>query len=165
MVISKNNLFVYLGIIFILNNCTQSKSPQNQTSKQKQCKNLINGVVTPLRDLVTFIDTEYTEVTLINRNNWDKKRLPKKVIQLQTKKYRCNPIPEEFGNIFNEPGILAQPAVKTIRWNCELAYEKYKYLKSNQTNEKKSLLKEGCKCVPVECLDLKDEDFIWFCHK
>ncbi len=152
----------YLASIILILGCGQPS--QRPFKKSSNCKHLLSGAVTPFKDFISFTDQNYPEVTLTSQRNWNQKRLPKKVKSLQKKGYICNPLPEEFENMFYEPGMLSEPAVQKVRWNCELEYNQYQYLRHNKTKKKKELIGKDLKCEKITCQDL-DDPFIWFCHK
>ena len=124
---------------------------------QEYCENLSNGVSTPLKDLQTFFDSSYLEVTSTSRESWDQAKLPGKVGELENKDYSCSPLSAEFENIGNEQ------VVSKVEWKCELQYVDYKYAK--EANEKASLEKDGFSCSEEKCLQDDLESSIFLCTK
>ena len=121
----------------------------SNTTAVETCQNLLSGTVTPLKDLQTFTDTIYTEVTTTSRESWDKERLPQKVVDLENQSYSCLPTPSKLlGNGDGE--VNAQPEVTEVEWKCELNYIKSKYLE-NGSPQQSLLEKEGCICKKVGC--------------
>jgi len=56
--------------------------------------------------------------------------------------------------------------VTRVRWNCELEYVSYKYLKASATEDKGNLENEGYKCEKIDCRNENSQkDFVWFCSK
>ncbi len=124
------------------------------------CLNLLGGAIEPLKDLQTFIDDEYTEVSITSREYWDKDRLPEMVLELEEKTYDCYPAPLEFDYSFREP------AVTRVEWYCELKYEKWQYLSEENIAEKNDLEEQGYSCKIEECFGEDAEiNKIWFCSK
>ena len=89
-------------------------SASNDITNMSECTNLINGVLVPLKDLQTFRDTKYTEVTITSRDSWDKDRLPEKVVSLENKNYVCYPMSTEFDHDESEGDVMAEPAVTEV---------------------------------------------------
>lgn len=142
----------------------QITTPQNN-NQLELCSNLINNLTTPLKDKQTFIDDQYPEVTLTSRESWDKQKLPKQVLSLENNGYKCYPIPDEYYQNQQPPGINIQPAVKSVEWNCELEYQDYQYLKRENSSLKKKLENQGYTCQKQKCFnDNQKETFIWFCY-
>lgn len=132
----------------------------------EECDNLINGAITPLKDLQAFTDTKYTEVTMTSRNGWDKDRLPRKVTQLEGQGYTCYPMPLEFDNRAPNVGVHSEPAVTKVEWSCELEYDSFKYLASNQASKKNTFEDQGYTCQREECLTSSSiSNFVWLCTK
>ena len=130
------------------------------------CINLLEGTTTPLRDKLFFIDKSYTEVTITSREAWDINRLPKRVKDLENIGYICYPMPYEFEETEQETSIQAEPAVKSVEWDCELEYNDYKYLSKETINQKNNLELKGYSCEKKLCKDSKDQDsFVWLCTK
>ncbi len=121
----------------------------SSTTGIENCQNLLSGAITPLKDMQTFTDTSYTEVTTTSRESWDKEKLPQKVMALEKKSYTCLPTPSKL--LGNDGGkVNAQPEVTEVVWKCELNYTKFKYLE-NGSPQKPLLEKEGCTCKEVGC--------------
>lgn len=132
------------------------------TTGTNSCDNLLSKVVTPLNDLETFFDTNYTEVTLQERENWDRSRLPDKVAELENNDYICYPTPIEFENQSAEE-INSERAVSKVQWQCELEYQKWQYLEDNK-EQLSALKKEGYSCKKEDCLDKNNQvSFLWLC--
>lgn len=130
------------------------------------CEDLLGGLLTPLKDLQSFEDEIYTEVTITSRDAWDKEKLPKKVLELEEKGYVCSPEVLEFEETSQVPGMRIEPAVKIVGWNCELEYKEWRYLESTALEEKDTLEKQGYTCEKRNCLGEEEgENFVWFCYK
>lgn len=136
------------------------------TRSWEGCENLLSGVVTPLKDLQTFLDENYTEVTGTSREYWDKERLPEKVLELQKKDYFCCPMPFEHEEPQEVPGIHIMPEVKKVQWTCELEYTDWQYVESRDLDKKVSLEKQGYTCEEKSCLDAEgNQSFVWLCTR
>ena len=130
------------------------------------CQNLLNGAIEPLKDLQTFIDDKYTEVTITSREAWNKNKLPEQVLNLEKQNYKCYPMPLEFDYSDQEGDELIQPEVTTVEWQCELNYQKWQYLAIENTSQKTNLEKQGYKCEKEQCLGEGPEDNeVWLCAK
>jgi len=126
------------------------------TKLKSACSNFIGGAVTPLQDTQDFIDNNYTEVTLISREEWNISELPEKVLELEKENYICSPT------------LSAQPVTTGVEWSCELEYKSfnYKYLNGQNLDHKNILKDQGFSCEKQVCLDKNDqEDFVWLCVK
>ena len=130
------------------------------------CSNYLNGVLTPLK-MEQFTDNKYTEVTMTSRNHWDKSRLPKDVLKFENLGYTCTPMPLEFEGGEEENGVVSEPIVTKVQWNCELEYKNYKYLSDDKNIEKDNLEKQGYTCKKEFCLDgaTNIENYVWLCAK
>lgn len=128
------------------------------------CANLLNGSMTPFKDLQTFSDKNYTEVTIISRNAWNKIKLPKQVTSLQAKGYTCYPMPTEFSSDESSGGVSAQPEVTKVQWSCELKYTDWQYIKTGDNPVKNATELSGLTCQQQTCLNssMKD-DAVWLC--
>lgn len=60
---------------------------------------------------ITFLDTEYTEVTTIARDNWDENRLPDDFFKYEDMGYTCLPMPLTFDE--------ESSTVTSVEWICE----------------------------------------------
>ena len=132
------------------------------------CSNLLAGASTPFKDLQTFFDEEYTEVTITSREFWDRNKLPKQVLDLENKKYTCYPMPAEFEDNEPEGGVMAEPAVTEVEWTCELEYNDWKYLEGNDTTGKQATEKAGFTCEKQNCFTdgpMINEAIVWLCTK
>ncbi len=131
----------------------------------KDCTNLLNGTVEPFKDLQTFTDEKYTEVTITSRENWDKKRLPAQVIGFENKNYKCYPMPLEFSGGEAEGSVMPEPSVTKVEWTCESKYDDWKYLKS-ESSELPEYKKQGFDCEKQECFSKDSQsEFVWLCRK
>jgi hypothetical protein len=149
----------------ILVSSFQLKNPETFQSGQNMCSNLLSGVISPLKDIQTFLDKNYSQVTLTSREYWDQNKLPKQVIDLENQEYICYPMPFEMETEESETGINAQPAVQTVQWDCELEYQKYQYLEA-ENNKKSDLETQGYECEQQSCLDNNQEQvYVWLCAK
>lgn len=129
------------------------------------CANYINNLIEPVADLVSFSDTNYTEVTTTSRENWDKEKLPEKVLELEKEGYSCFPEPAEFGK-GEEPGVNIEREVKKVNWRCELRYNDYQYLVSGKVDRKRELEAKGYICEIANCIDKEGKkDYVWLCGK
>jgi len=138
--------------------------PQNN-NQLELCTNLIDNLITPLKDKQTFIDDQYPEVTLTSRESWDKQKLPKQVLSLENNGYKCYPIPYEYYQDQQPPGMNIQPAVKSVEWSCELEYQDYQYFKKDDFSPLKKLEAQGYTCQKQKCLDdNQKETFVWLCY-
>ena len=136
-------------------------SSEEATLMADECDNLLSGAIEPLRDRRTFTDTNYTEVTLTERESWDKAKLPKEVGELEAKGYLCYPAPLEFDEQ-SEAAPQVQRAVKKVEWSCEQNYEDYKYLASEE--ETAPYLSRGYSCEKQECFGADGKfGFVWLC--
>lgn len=132
----------------------------------EECQNLLNGVVEPLKDLQIFEDEQYPEVTVTSRESWDKNKLPKQVLTLEDSNYQCYPMPLKFEESRPEPGMNVEPAVKEVRWQCELKYQIWQYLAAENLTKKGELEKEGYSCKKESCFKEGTEmGDIWLCTK
>ncbi|MBU0650060.1 hypothetical protein KKG63_02570 [Patescibacteria group bacterium] len=139
-----------------------SKFSNNHTA----CATLLNGSVVPLKDLQTFLDSVYTEVTITSREFWDQARLPGLVKELQAKNYTCYPMPHEMGTGSQEQDSQAVPAVKTVQWSCELQYNAYKYIQEDDAKAVADYQLQGYACEKEYCLDDSNNDgSVWLCTK
>ena len=130
------------------------------------CVNMIGGVTRPLKDRETFLDENYTEVTITSRDAWDVRRLPKQVTTLEKKGYECFPMPFEFDDVGQSAGINIEPAVTSVQWNCELEYDDYSFVKSSADAAKQKLERQGYACEKRECIDdSQKKSFAWLCSK
>lgn len=131
------------------------------------CANLLSGVIIPFKDFQTFDDTKYTGVTTTSREHWDKKLLPEKVVSLEDKGYSCSPLPLEFDGGSEEGGVMPEPMVTKVQWDCELEYEAYEYVGNEESGEKANLEKQGYSCTSEPCTDgqTNNESTVWLCAK
>lgn len=130
------------------------------------CEPLLSGAVVPLKDLQTFLDEKYVEVVITSRDYWDKDKLPPKVLELEGQDYMCYPMPFEFEEASETPGVHAPPAVKKVQWTCELEHTDWQYLEGRATEKKIELGKQGYTCEQKYCLDKNaEQSFVWFCYK
>lgn len=159
-------------IILILGiaGCKDKEEDKRPTSsdtiqQEERCDNLLKGIVAPLEDLQTFEDESYPEVTTTSRYEWDKERLPQKVLDLEGQGYICNPLPLDMQGE-EVPGMHIQPAVTRVQWICELQYVNYQYIEKDNQESRASYEEMGYNCEKKECLDQEgQESFVWFCHK
>jgi len=128
-----------------------------------QCRNLLNGAISPFKDYKVFEDTNYTEVTITSREYWDQKRLPRRVIELQEKGYRCSAHPAEFDYPQQEGDMLVQPAVTKVQWECVIPYQDYQYVSFKEADTKASLEAKGYVCKKTGCRDHDKDTFVWLC--
>jgi hypothetical protein len=146
----------------------KAKTPTEESTKiaKPLCQNLLSGIITPLKDLQTFTDTAYIEVTATSRQAWDKQRLPLAVLEWEEKGYSCTPYPEKLIYPQQRGDILAQPQVKEVRWECQKKYQSYQYLPAHQEQKKTVLARQGYNCEKMNCL-AKDgtESSVWFCFQ
>jgi hypothetical protein len=141
------------------------KNPETFQSGQNICSNLLSGVITPLKDIQTFLDKSYPQVTLTSREYWDQNKLPQQVIDLENQDYTCYPMPFEMETEESKTGISAQPAVRTVQWDCELEYQNYQYLKA-EDDKKSDLETQGYECKQQTCSDKnQQETYVWLCAK
>ena len=125
----------------------------------QECSLLLSDAIVPLEDRQTFIDTNYTEVSMTSRNSWDMDRIPDQVIDLESKGYQCFPMPFEFDYSEGEESVLSQPVVKSIEWSCELNYREYEYLSSLENK------KDGYTCEEMACIgNDNQQDSIYLCY-
>ncbi len=61
---------------------------------------------------IIFTSSQYTEVTVLSRENWDETKLPEEVIKLENEGYTCYPMPLEFNADYTE--------VTLVEWTCEM---------------------------------------------
>ncbi len=142
------------------------KLDEEITFSGQDCTNLLNGLMEPLKDRQVFMDENYTEVTTISTENWDKERLPQKVNNLEDKNYTCYPIPFEYSDQLSGGGINAQPEVIKVKWSCELEYDQWYYLSQDQSTLLSSYRSEGFNCQKRECFSENGQiDFVWLCSK
>lgn len=124
----RKNKMVFWGLIFtviFLFGCIKKQSKDITDAKTEIAIGSIpSDLVIPLKDLQVFEDTNYTEVTIVSRNAWDKKRLPAKVLELENSGYTCTPLPLEFEESGETPGMYVQRAVRKVEWTCELIENK-----------------------------------------
>ena len=142
-------------------------APEGITSAN-ECVNLLNGVIIPFKDVQTFVDTEYTEATLTSREYWDKNKLPVQVLELESKDYACYPMPLKFDDGDSKSEIMAQPAVTIVEWVCELEYDEWKYLASNDIARKTAAENSGLICKKEECFPggaASGDASVWLCVK
>lgn len=126
----------------------------------EQCENLLLGAVTPLQDLQTFSDTEYTEVTMTSREYWNRNMLPTQVPNLESRGYDCYPMPGAFGDSDGS----AQPEVTRVDWSCELEYDDWKYVDTDA--DKRSAEQAGYTCVTESCTKADNTmSGVWRCTK
>jgi len=145
---------------------TSLDSEEKVETGQENCSNYLSNLLAPVRDLVTFEDTTYTEVTITDREFWDESRLPARVIELEKTGYLCSPGPVEFGEGAETPGVNVQREVTKVEWNCELGYEDFSYFAGKLENEKNGLEAKGYTCQKKDCLDEAGLlGFVWFCFK
>lgn len=132
----------------------------------EECVNLVNGVIVPFKDLQIFQDSQYPEVTETSREAWDKKRLPQQVLTLEAQDYQCYPMPSEFDQTPQEPGMDIPVAVTKVEWRCQLEYEQWQYFDAEDLTEKANLEKQGYTCQKEECFkELAEFGFVWLCTK
>ena len=130
------------------------------------CANMTNGVTTPLKDKETFLDENYTEVTITSRDAWDIKRLPAQVTSLEKNGYSCFPMPFEIEEEDLSVGMNIQPAVISVQWDCELEYDDYSFVDAGASLAKKQLEGQGYVCEKQECIDDSEkESFVWLCSQ
>ncbi|HBR81032.1 MAG: hypothetical protein UX09_C0019G0005 [Candidatus Uhrbacteria bacterium GW2011_GWE2_45_35] len=130
------------------------------------CSNLLSGAITPFKDLQTFIDSEYTEVTITSREDWDASKLPKQVKNFESQGYVCYPMPLEFDYSEQAGDMLIQPEVKTVEWSCELGYQDWKYLAVGDSVGQQAAEKAGLVCEKESCFaDGVTSSEVWFCAK
>ncbi|MBU0649066.1 hypothetical protein KJ969_03125 [Patescibacteria group bacterium] len=135
-------------------------------SGTNECVNLLNGVIVPFKDAQIFVDENYTEVTVTSREYWNRELLPAQVVSLEGQGYACYPMPLEFEEQNETPGMDIEPAVKSVQWQCELEYETYEYLASDDLGQKTYLENQGYACEKEECFtDGVENDFVWLCTK
>ncbi len=109
------------------------------------CEFLLAGGIEPLKDMLTFTDEDYTEVTIIARDGWDASRLPSDVTYYEEQGYVCTPLPGDFADMAEDGGDFAEPMVLNVEWTCELFYEDFEYLPLG------SETLEGYSCGEQEC--------------
>lgn len=132
----------------------------------EDCANLLNGTITPFKDLQSIVDSNYTEVTIISREFWNRKRLPKKVIDLEDAGYRCYPMPLEFDSNTPDDSVYSEPAVKTVEWQCELEFNDWKYFNKNDSSEIQTAEKSGYNCTEEKCFtNNTKQSSVWLCAK
>ncbi len=132
----------------------------------EECSLLLDGVVEPLKDMVSFLDRDYIEVTLVARKNWDPARLPEQVLTLENEGYTCYPMPYDVIDTKSGGNIHAQPEVTSVEWTCEKQYENYHYLSEEELELVDSYRAEGYDCRKEECFEENGEvGFVWFCAK
>lgn len=130
------------------------------------CENLLSGAAVPLKDLQTFLDENYTEVTETSREYWDAERLPEKVLESENQGYKCYPMPFEYGEALESPGMHVLPEVTKVQWTCELEYTDWQYVESWDLDKKISLEKQGYTCEEKGCLDSEGkQSFVWLCTR
>jgi len=130
------------------------------------CRNLLSGAIEPLKDLQTFEDEKYPEVTMTSREYWDKNRLPRRILDLEKQGYRCDPQPIEFNYPDQEGDYLAQPEVKKVRWQCGLNYQEWHYLTKDALADLTNRQNQGFICQKQNCInDENKKDYVWLCSK
>ncbi len=144
---------------------TSDPEPTPSPVAKTRCENLLGNVIVPLEDMQTFEDEEYTAVTITERAAWDQESLPEEVLDLETKGYNCYPLPLEFEESEEVPGMNIEPEVSKVQWNCELPYSEYNYLEGPDFETKNSLEEAGFTCEEEECVNDQGESFVWFCFK
>ena len=118
-------------------------------SGSNSCQNLLSGVITPLMDLQTIVDDQYTEVTITDREYWDTSKLPGQVTSFEQDGYYCLPTPIDFEN--QEPiGIDSEPVVTKVEWKCELEYTDWQYLEED-SSQISALEADGYRCEEEQC--------------
>jgi hypothetical protein len=127
----------------------------------KDCDSLLSGATAPLKDLKTFYDTSYNEVTIIERESWDRKKLPGDVAKSEDSGYTCYPSPMEF-NQSQEGDNLSQPEVTKVEWQCELNYSDWKYL-ANESSEINDYKSNGYSCNQEQCDDNGGSSSVTLC--
>jgi len=128
------------------------------------CDTLLSGVSIPLIDMDTIVDASYTGVTMIDRDSWDREKLPAKVIENENNGYVCYPTPLEFNSEESGGDELSQPEVTKVEWLCELEYEDFKYINSDDP-EKDLLISSGYGCESVSCEKDGLDDSVLLCTK
>ncbi len=128
------------------------------------CDALLSGVSIPLIDMDTIVDASYTGVTMIDRDSWDREKLPAKVIENENNGYVCYPTPLEFNSEESGGDELSQPEVTKVEWLCELEYEDFKYINSDDP-EKDLLISSGYGCESVSCEKDGLDDSVLLCTK
>ncbi len=131
------------------------------------CRDCLSGLFEPLKDMQSFEDDRYTEVAVTDRGVWDKKRLPKEMLALEAKGYRCTPLPLEYApqQGANQGVLYMQRSVTNVRWMCELPYQGYKFFKSDALDQKRDFARKGFTCVRQNCVnDDKSQSHVWFCY-
>lgn len=135
----------------------------NQDTNQVKCSNFLNGVIKPMTDMIEFIDVGYNEVTITDRDAWDKTRLPPRMLELEEKGLSCIPMPHEMESE-EDLGVQAQPEVKSVLWQCEKGYDQYFFLNQNNLTKKQELESQGLICEKESCLtDQGVDSFVWLC--
>ena len=145
---------------------TQRGEPTTANIPSKElasCRDCLAGILVPLKDFQVVEDTEYTEVVNIHSTKWDAEKLPKEVIELWSKGYTCNPVPEGLGPAATPGGQLS---VKLVRWECFLHHNNYMHLISFEQDKMNNLVGQGYSCKKIPCADDRGvEDYVWFCAK
>ena len=137
-------------------------SRETVETAQETCRDLLNGVVEPFKDLQVFTDENYTEVTITSREAWDRERLPKQVGDWEDKGYTCFPLPLEFAATdTNDQGVQA---VTKVEWSCELYWDDYEYLESGSARVAE-LEKAGYNCSAQSCLNDDGTGEVILCTK
>ncbi|MBD3248301.1 hypothetical protein GF382_03360 [Candidatus Falkowbacteria bacterium] len=126
--------------------------PANDMSS-KNCQDLLNKTLVPLKGYESVMDEDYTEVTLISRKNWDMSRVPARVISLEAGGYACYPLPYEFLSSEEGGAVSAQPEVAKVEWVCELEYDSWEYLALDDVSGRRQAEESGHVCEKQACLD------------
>ena len=155
--------FKKMQLSFNLNTALDSES-DNLT-----CGNYLNGVLEPVK-MEQFIDTKYTSVTIMSRDSWDRSLIQKDVLHRMDLGYECDPLPLEFEGGEPEGGVMVEPMVTKVQWDCVLEYEDYKYLESTNEGdiEKSKLEGQGYTCVSERCFvdgPMVNISSVWLCTK
>ena len=165
------NESVYKKLGTVFEKMTESFKASNLSGDSvntNECVDLLNGAIIPLKDLEIFRDTKYTEVTITSREAWDKDKLPKQVIDLESKDYNCYPMPTDFEVSSLENQIMIEPAVTEVEWSCELEYDDWKYLEASNEDEKRQMEEVGFTCEKETCFtngSIIDDVYAWLCFK
>ena len=126
-------------------------------SSQELCGDLLGGTIVPVRDRVTFIDGDYTEVTTIPRKNWNRDKLLQEVVQKENLGYVCQPIPLTFDKDLS---------ITSVEWTCESNYKNYEYFEKSNQVKLNSLKSNGHDCEEKVCVRSGGENSsLWFCYK
>jgi hypothetical protein len=138
-----------------------------QNMNKPACSECLAGRAIPLRDYLVVEDSNYPEVLAINSSEWDRAKMPQRVIELQSKGYVCCPMPSPSGQAAeSSKDADGKSIIKTVRWECQQIYRAYRSLHSSEVDKKVALEKEGFSCQRLSCIDEQGLDsYTWFCSK